>query len=250
MKALAIAAHELRAQLLSPLAWSVYAVVTFIMAYVFLANLDVYLSYYMARLATMEGAPGVTDIVAGGTLQTATIILLLVTPLLTMRLVADERRTGTLTLLLSSPVRVTDIVLGKFLGVLGVMAILLAVIFAMPLSLAAGASLDWGKLAAAALGMLLLASAMAAVGLFMSTLTRHAMVAAVSAFGALLFLWLIDITAEAGARSDAVMKYLSLRQHYDSLLKGTFDSADVAYYLIVTALFLAFSVRRLDADRI
>lgn len=244
-----IAARELRSLFLSPLAWSILAVVQFIMAYLFLVQIE-YFMQIQPRLAGMEGAPGVTDLIAAPLFGNAAVILLLVAPLLTMRLVSEERRSRTLSLLLSAPVSMTEIILGKYLGILAFMLILLALITAMPLSLIAGGTLDFGKLGGGALGLGLLLAAFAAAGLFMSTLTAQPTVAAVSTFGLLLLLWILDWAGKAGTQSSELFAYLSLLRHYESLLKGVFNSADVAYYLLFIATFLGLSIRRLDADRL
>src|SRR5690606_20858052 len=135
------------------------------------------------QLIAADGAPGVTDIVAVPVLATATSLLLLIVPLLTMRVFAEERRSGTLMLLRSSPVSAAQIVLGKYLGLVAMLAVLVAMVVLMPVSLALGTTLDWGKLAAATLGLMLMVSAFAAAGLFLSSLTRQPMLAAVAAFG-------------------------------------------------------------------
>jgi len=112
-----IAARELRSLFLSPLAWSVLAVVQFILAYLFLSQIDTFL-VWQPRLAAIEGAPGISDIVIAPLFADAAIVLLLVTPLLTMRVLSEERRNRTLSLLFSAPVSMTEIILGKYLGVL------------------------------------------------------------------------------------------------------------------------------------
>ncbi len=182
-----IASREFRSLFLSPLAWTVLAVVQFILAYAFLRQLDQF-RVWQPQLLGVDGAPGVTDIVAIPVLATAASLLLLIVPLLTMRVFAEERRSGTLMLLRSSPVSATEIVLGKYLGLLAMLGVLVAMVVLMPVSLALGTTLDWGKLAAATLGLMLMVSAFAAAGLYLSTLTRQPLVAAVATFGLLLLL--------------------------------------------------------------
>lgn len=229
--------REFRSLFLSPLAWTVLAVVQFILAYAFLHQLEQF-RIWQPQLLGAEGAPGVTDLVAVPVLATATSLLLLIVPLLTMRVIAEERRSGTLVLLRASPVSATQIVLGKYLGILGMLAVLVAMVVLMPASLALGTTLDWGKLAAASLGLMLMVSAFAAAGLFLSALTRQPMIAAVATFGLLLVLWM----------SGDVISYLSLIRHYQPLLRGVFDSADVVYYLLFIVLFIGLAIRQLDAE--
>src|SRR5690606_16239685 len=125
--------------------------------------------------------------------STASIVMLLVMPLLTMRLIAEEKRSGTIALLRAAPVSTAGIVLGKYFALLVFVALLTALTAAMPASLAAGTDLDAGRLLASALGLFLLTASFASVGLFMSSLTRQPVVAAVATFGVLLLLWLINV---------------------------------------------------------
>lgn len=245
-----IAARELRSLFLSPLAWSILAVVQLILAYLFLSQLDGYMQV-QSQLLGMPGAPGVTEIVVAPVFGNATIILLLVVPMLTMRLISEERRAQTLSLLFSAPVSMSEIVIGKFFGVMGFLLIMVAMITLMPLSLLLGGTLDFGVLGSAVLGLLLLLACFAAVGLFMSTLTDQPTVAAVSSFGVLLMLWIVDWAGsnEAGHVSE-LFAYLSILRHFESLLRGVFDSSDVIYYLLFVTVFIGLSIRRLDAYRL
>jgi ABC-type Na+ efflux pump, permease component len=245
-----IALRELRELFLSPLAWFILVVVEFILAYLFLAQVDQYLQI-QGQLVGIEGAPGVTDLVVSPLLHAAAVILLLVVPMLTMRLISEERRSGTLDLLLSAPVSMTEIILGKYLGLILFLLVLLGLIALMPLALLTTATLDFGKLASAFLGLWLIVAAFAAAGLFMSTLTYQPTIAAISTFGLLLLLWIIDWAGEAQQlEMSGLFGYLSLQRHYEHLLKGVFDSADVAYYLLFIGAFLGLSIRRLDALRL
>lgn len=244
-----IASRELRGLFLSPLAWSILAVIQLIVAYLFLIQIDTF-AELQPRLLSMEGAPGLTDIVVAPVFANVAIILLLVAPLLTMRLVSDEHRSRTLSLLLSAPVSMTEIVLGKYLGLLAFLLIMLGMLALMPLSLLAGGSLDLGKFAAGLLGLVLLLASFASAGLFMSTLTAQPTVAAISTFGLLLLLWILDWAGGSGAQYSSLFGYLSLTRHYESLLKGMFNSSDIAYYLLFTVTFLVLGIRRLDAVRL
>lgn len=243
-----IAARELRSLFLSPLAWVILAVLTAIMAFLFLQMVDSFIGV-QSRLLGMEGAPGLTEVVVTPLFGSAAVILLLVTPLITMRLISEERRNRTLTLLFSAPVTMTQIVLGKYLAIMLFLAIVTALITLMPLSLLAGGGLDFGLLAANVLGLVLLLAAFAAVGLFMSSLTQSPTVAAMGTFGVLLLLWILDAVSE-GAAAKELVHYLALTSHFEAFTKGVFDSADALYYLLFATGFLVLTVRRLDADRL
>ena len=246
---LTIAARELRSLFLSPLAWSILAVTLFILAYLFLSQIEAYINL-QPRLAALEGAPGVADIVVAPLFADAAIVLLLITPLVTMRVLSEERRSGTISLLFSAPLSMTEIVIGKYLGVLSFFLILLALLALMPLSLLAGTELDMSKLAAGMLGLVLVVAAFTAIGVYMSALTEQPTVAAVTTFGLLLLLWIIDWAGNSQMDESNALAYLSMLRHYEPLLKGLFSSADVAYYLLIIVLFLGFSIRRLDATRL
>jgi len=244
-----IAARELRSLFLSPLAWTMLAVVQVIIAYLFLVQVDFFLQI-QPRLPQLPGAPGLTEIVVAPTFGNAALILLLVVPMLTMRLVSDELRNQTLSLLFSAPVSMSAIILGKYCGVLGFLLIQLLLIALMPCALLLGGALDFGILASGLLGLFLLLAGFAAVGLFMSTLTAQPVIAAISTFGVLLLLWIIDWSGATAGKGASVFGYLSMLRHYESLLKGVFDSADVTYYLLLIAVFIVLSIRRLDSYRL
>lgn len=245
---LTIAWRELRTLFLSPLAWAILAVLQGILGFLFLARIEI-VQLYAPQLAAMEDAPGITEIIVPELFGTAAIVLLLVVPLLTMRLLAEERRNRTLVLLFSAPVSMTEIVLGKYLGVLGFLFIVLALIGLMPLSLVAGSAVDFGLLASGLLGLALVLAGFAAVGVFMSALTQHPAVAATATFGALLLFWILDWSGQ-GAQGSSLLAYLSLFNHYRPFLEGLFDSADALYHLLLISTFLVLSIRRLDADRL
>lgn len=244
---LTLARYELRRLFLSPLAWTILVVVQLILAFMFLSNLEYY-HLVQARLTGMSGGEGVTEIVVAPLLGSTAVVLLLVTPLISMRLVSEERRNKTLSLLLSAPLSMTEIILGKYLGLTLFLWLVLGMVALMPLSLLAGGNLDWGLYAAGLIGLALLLAGFAAVGLFMSTLTQHQTVAAVSTFGVLLIFWILDWAGQGAG--GGVFAYLSLLNHYEPFLRGQVDTSDLAYHALFIATFLVFSVRRLDMDRL
>jgi len=242
-----IARQELRRLFLSPLAWTILGVVQFVLAWMFLQSVNNFL-VVQSQLLGMGGEYGITELVVMPLLGNAAVVLLLITPLASMRLVTEERRNKTLPLLFSAPLSMTEIVLGKYLGLVAFLAVQLLLVALMPLSLLLGGGLDLGMYASGLLGLLLLIGAFAAVGLFLSTLTQHQTVAAVGTFGVLLFFWLLD-WARTGA-DGGVLPYLSLLNHYEPFLKGVFDTRDAVFHLLFITTFLALSVRRLDMDRL
>lgn len=244
-----IAARELRALFLSPLAWVILAIVQGLSAYFFLLYVDLFLQL-QPRIAATPAGPGITDIVVAPLFSTAATVLLLVVPLLTMRLVSEERRSQTLTLLMSAPLSMTEIILGKFVGVFTFVLIMLLLIAAMPLSLLAGGSIDFGLWFSGLLGLVLLLASFCSIGLYISTLTKQPTVAAIGSFGTLLLLWILNLAGTTGNGGGELFAYLSMLTHYQQLLQGVFSSTDLIYYLLVTVTCLILSVRRLDADRL
>ncbi len=246
-----LARRELRSLFLSPLAWAVLAVIQLIIAWLFLFFLQQYIDA-QPQLNMMPDPPGVTETVISGIFQSTAFILLLVIPLITMRVVSEERRNKTLALLFSAPVSMTEIVLGKFFGLMGFLVIMVFMLTLMPLSILIGGNLDFGHLAAILLGLLLLLSAFAAAGLFMSTLTNQPIIAAISTFGLLLLLWLIDVAGSnvSTDKASELLSYLSLLRHSEAFNKGVFSSTDLIYYLLFITVFLVLSIRRLESDRL
>ena len=247
---LTIAGRELRALFYSPAAWVTLAVVQAILAYLFLTQLEFY-EANRAQLMRMPDAPGVTELIGASLIGSAGVVLLLIVPLLTMRLISEERRNQTLSLLLTAPVSATQIVLGKYLATLVFLGVVVLLALLMPLSLLLGGTLDFGLLASAALGLLLLVASFAAVGLFISCLTATPMAAGAATFGILLLLWVLDWTGSGGSEGiGTALHYLSLLTHYEALLRGVFNTADVGYFLVLIVGSLLLGIRRLDAERL
>ncbi|MFZ5555140.1 MAG: ABC transporter permease [Pseudomonadota bacterium] len=240
-----IAAKEFRALFASPLAWVLLAVLQALLAWVFLGRLDAFLEL-QPRLARFGNAPGFTEMVAAPTFGMAALVLLMVMPLLTMRLIAEERRQQTLALLTAAPVSAAAIIVGKFLGLMAFLLLPVLMLVAMSASLAVGGAPDWGLIAANALGLALLAAAFAAVGLLFSTLATQPAVAAVASLGVLLGLWLLDVSA---AETRGVLYHLSLMRRFENFNQGVFDSFDLTFLVMCVAVLLALAVNRLDTER-
>ncbi len=244
-----IARREFVAMFLAPLAWILLAVIQIILGWLFFTNLDSF-TLWQPQLMQLENTPGVTDIVVTPLMQVAAIILLMVMPLLTMRSFAEEKRNRSLTLLISAPIGMTEIVLGKFLGLMLFVLVLVSMLMLMPLSLYLGTSPDGGKLLSIYLGMLLLLGSFNAIGLYLSSLTKNQTIAAVSSFGVLLMLWLVGRFSSSGDSLQSVLAYLSLLRHHQSMLEGLFDTSDIAYYLLIIIGFLGLTIRQLDRERL
>ncbi|MDR3414836.1 MAG: ABC transporter permease subunit [Nevskia sp.] len=242
---LSIARNETRRIFVSPLAWTMLGVFQFIVAMAFVKSLDTY-----AMNAEMgDRVTGVSDYLTMNVYGFASVIGLFVIPLLTMRTFAEERKSQSLTLLLSAPVSLIEIVLGKFFAVL-VFVLAAAALLAVQASvLMFGTHLDLGKVAAGLLGFVLMLGAFGASGLFASTLTREPTIAALLGFAIALVVWISSMFQSSPGWLGQLVGYLSLITHYDSLSRGVFNSADVVYYLLFTVFFLWLAVLRLDIER-
>jgi len=241
-----IAAKELRALFNSPLAWVVLAVLQLILAYIFLVGLDRYVEL-QPQLAQYPNPPGITEVIVAPVFGSGAMILLMIVPLLSMRRIAEERRNQTLTLLVSAPISVTEIVVGKFLGLTVFLFAVTALITVMGLSLLAGGTIDFGLLVANVAGLVLLSGAFAAIGLYLSYLTGNPVVAAVATLASLLVLWILNMGTSDPA---SVLHLLSLMKHYEGFAKGVIHTGDIAYSVLLIGLFLALAARRLDRDRL
>ncbi len=249
-KIFTIATTEFKRLFNSPLAWSVLAILQFILTLMFLIFLDAYIGEIQPATATMENPPGVTAIVLSPLYLWTGVIMLVIMPIMTMRLFAEERMNKTLTLLLSSPLSSTQIVLGKYLGILFFILLVIAMISLMPLALTIGTTLDWGVIFTSSLGLFLLLSSFAAAGLFISSLTSQPIIAAISSFGLLLFLVVLYLSGSSQNNSSEVFIYLSHFSHFLPFLDGVFDTSDLVYYALFIVGFLILSIRKLDNDRL
>lgn len=239
-----VAGKEVRALFHSPLAWAVLAVLQAVLAWIFLGRLDAFLEL-QPQLARFSNAPGFTELVVAPTFGAAALVLLMVMPLLTMRLVAEERRQQTLPFLTAAPVSSTALVTGKFLGLMLFLLLPVALLVGLGASLALGGQPDWGLIAANAAGLALLLACFGAVGLWLSCLAAQPAIAAIATFGVLLGLWIVDLNAAA----DSSLRHLSLLQRFESFNQGIIDSYDTAFLLLFCAVFLALAVHRVDAER-
>ena len=241
-----IACKELKTLFASSLAWTLLALVQLVLGWVFMGRLDAFLEI-QSQLVQIANPPGVTEIIVAPIFAMAAAVLLMATPLLTMRLIAEERRNHTMTLLTSAPISMTDIVLGKFLGLMIFFCGVIFLVMVLSLSLLMGGTLDAGLLLSNAVGLLLICACFAALGLYISSLTAQPAVAAAGTLGVLLGLWVMDIAADDGG---SIMRTLSLLKHYESFNRGLIDTFDLAYFSLFIITFLVLAIRRLDGERL
>jgi ABC-2 type transport system permease protein len=176
-------------------------------------------------------------------------IFLLLTPILTMRLLAEEKRSGTAELLFTYPLPDWAVILGKFLAAFLVFATFLVFTVAYPVIFAFLTRMDWGQVATGYVGVLLLGAACLALGIFASSLTANQIIAAIAAFALLLLFWLIGAQQEGGAIGGSILGAISLREHLPNLAKGVIDTKDLVFYLCFTYFFLFLTKRQLESRR-
>lgn len=237
-----IARREVRSLFSSPLAWATLTVVQIVAALIFALQVE----YFIGIEGRLTGAQGVTDIVVPPLFFWTSVVLLVIMPPLTMRLFSAEQRSGTLMLLMSAPVGISEIVIGKFLAMFAFILIAVGMVSMMPFALLAAAPVDLGKIFSGLIGLTLIVSAFAAIGLYMSSLTRQPAIAAAGTYGVLMLLWVFYLLAN----QSLTFRWLSLVSHLGRLLSGLMNSLDVAYYLLIIAVFIILTIRRIDGDRL
>jgi len=170
------------------------------------------------------------------------IVLMMLIPLFTMRLIAEERRNQTWILLTTSPISATDIVLGKFFGLLAMLSIIIAACALMVCSLALGTHADFGLIACNMLGVWLLAASYAALGIFFSSLTRQPIVAAFGALAVSFGLWMLELSSGA-------VRVLAPTVHFQNLNVGLISTADLIYFALFIVGFLLLTIERVRRER-
>ena len=252
MKIWAIFKKEMRLYFTSPVAWVVLTIFLLIAGYFFYSIFAFFTqaSIQSAMNPQMGRDLNVTDSVMRPLFSNISVILLLLMPLVTMRLFAEERRAGTIELLLTYPVRDGAVLAGKYLAALGLYAIMIGLTLLYPAIVVYFARLEWGPVFTGYLGLLLMGATFIAVGVFTSSLTENQIVAAITTFGVLLIFWILGWSADyAGGTAGRVLQFLSILEHNDSFSKGVVDTKDVLYYVNFTVLALFLTLRSLEARR-
>jgi len=231
--ALAIALKEFKSYLASPMAYVVTGIFLVLTGFFFSISQSTY-----------------SETSISGFLQAGSILLLLLSAVLAMRLLAEERKMGTLELLLTSPVRDSEVIAGKFLGCLAILVVMLILTFYYPVLLMVLGDPDMGPIFTGYLGLFLLGSTSLAVGLFASSITSNQIVAAVVAGGILFALWFLGAAADLLPEAfGSIIGYLSLSSYFPDFMLGVVDTRGIVYYLSITALFLFLATRSLENSR-
>src|SRR3954467_1201020 len=247
----AIARKELRSYFASPIGYIVlgFFAILYGVFYVVMLQYFVRASMQMGQMGGPQSA-NINQDMLRPILQNVTVLLLFVLPALTMRSYAEEKRSGTIELLLTSPLTDFQIIMGKFLGALTLYAIMLAVTLIHMAVLFVYGNPEWKPIVTSYLGLLLLGGSFISLGLFISTLTTNQIVAYITTFSVFLFLWVISWLGSfsTGLFTD-VTAYLSIIEHFDDFSKGVIDTTHVIYYLSLITFGLFLTAKSVDTER-
>lgn len=244
----AVIRRDLVVAFATPLWWTLAGCLLALMSWLFLSQVDGY-QQVAGRLAGNSDAPGVTDLVAAPFAGTLVGLMTYVAPLVTMRALAEERRQGTLTVLLASGIGEGNLVLAKWIACLLQLALLAALLWLLPLLLATATPIDVMRLGIAALGTLAAISAYAAVGVLVSSYARHPAAAAAATLLVNTLLWMLDSSARAHGETAGLINLLALPTHLQASQMGIISSADLGYFAILVAAALALAARRVARIR-
>lgn len=247
----AIAGKELRSYYSSPVAWVLMALFATLFGYFFWVHLN-FFAESSVRGGQFGGPPtaNVNNDLIRPLLQNASVLVLFLLPMVTMRTFSEEKRSGTIELLLTSPVTDLEITLGKFFGAVGVYVGLLASTLVPMAILFALGTPEWKPLASGYLGLLLLGSCFLAMGLFVSSTTSNQVVAGGATFVIALLFWIISWMADSsGPTTASVLNYLSVTQHFDDFSKGVIDTKHLVYYLSFISFGLFLTLKSVDTER-
>jgi ABC-2 type transport system permease protein len=242
-----IVRKELKSLFSSPMGWVILALLQFVFGTFFLIGVDQYFQT-MSGAMRPEQRIGITAFVGQNVFGIASFVMLFAVPLLSMRLISEERRQQTLTFLFSAPLSITEIVIGKFLGLVGFLSIIIVFMAAMVSSMNLWTNVDFGYILSNVLGLWLLVASFSALGIYVSSLTHQPVVAGIITFVALFALLILDHFLAGDPTS--TMAYLSLMRHFEPFSRGLLDTKDFAYFILFIITFLTLTIRRLDADRL
>ncbi len=252
--ALVIAGREIAAYFVQPIAYVVMTVFLLLGGWFFFALLrrfDLIQQMYMA----MQNPQGlermnVNEMVIEPLLHNLAIVMVILVPAITMRSFAEEKRAGTYELLLTAPVRTAEVVAGKFIGAAVLVLVMIGLAGIFPLILLMFGNPEVGVMASGYLGLAFLGICFVAVGIFTSSVTQNQIIAAISCFGALLLLYVISWPAETGGGTfSGLLRYLSLPEHFATMVRGIISTKDIVYFLSVVAVALFLTQRAVESVR-
>jgi ABC-2 type transport system permease protein len=252
-KLLAIFSREWRSLIVSPVAAVSVAMFLLVSGYLFYSIVIVASTQtrMMLRMQQMIPQLNANEVILTPSLRNLSVILLLIVPILTMRLMAEEKKQKTSELLLTSPVTITQIILGKYCAVLALYGVMLGLTLYMPLLLARFGTILWWPVLSSYLGLFLVGAVFLSVGILASSLTENQMIAAMISFALLLVMWLLGWAGAVTADSQVgpLLTNLSILEHLNNFLAGLIDTKDVVYLLGLVAVGLFLTHRVMESQR-
>jgi ABC-2 type transport system permease protein len=247
---MAIAQKEIKAYFDSPIAYIFIGFFALLFGYFFVALLNAFTSQSMQMMLQGGGSMNVNQQLITPLFLNASVIILFVLPSITMRTYAEEKRSGTIELLLTSPLTDVEIILGKFIGAMVLYASLLAVTVIHVATLFIFGKPEIWPVVTGYLGLLLMGGCFVSVGLLISSLTKNQIVAAMVTFAVFLMLWVIDWIGQfVGPTAQQVLMYVSITQHLDDFVRGVLDTKHLVYYASFIGFGLFLTTRSVDSER-
>ena len=247
---LAIAGKELRGYFSSPIAYVILGFFALVFGWFFYVPLAFFNRQSMQMGMGMGGNLNINTMLIGPVLSNTTVLILFVMPMITMRTYAEEKRSGTIELLLTSPISDLQIILGKFFGAMGLFVSLLALTLVHVAILFIYGNPDWKPIATGYLGLILMGGCFLSVGLLISSVTKNQIVAGMVTFAVFLMLWVINwIGSFVGPTAQAVLGHLSITDHFDDFQRGIIDTKHLVYYLSFIAFGLFLTMKSVDSER-
>jgi len=248
---LAIAQKELKAYFASPIAYIVIGFFALLFGYFFIALL-IFFERQSMQMMGMMGADATMNVnqqLIRPLFMNASVIALFVLPMITMRTYAEEKRSGTIELLLTAPLTDVQIVLGKFVGAMALYAAMLAITLVHIGVLFLYGNPEWRPIATGYLGLLLMGGCFVSVGLLISSFTRNQIVAGMVTFAVFLLLWVINWVGTFFPTVEPVLNYLSITDHLDDFTRGVLDTKHLVYYTSFILFGLFLTVRSVETER-
>jgi ABC-2 type transport system permease protein len=247
---LTIADKELRSYFASPIAFVIVGLFALLFGYFFSA----YLYFFIRSSSEMQmgggRGPNINQQMISAVLQNSAVIILFIMPMITMRTYSEEKRSGTIELLLTSPVTDVQIILGKFLGAMGLYLAMLAVTVLYIAILFIYGNPEWKPIIAGYLGLILMGGCFISVGLLISSVTKNQIVAGILTFTVFLMLWIINWIGESsGPTTREVLNYLSITEHFNDFARGILDTKHIIYYLSFITFGLFLTAKSVDSER-
>lgn len=247
---LAIVRKEWRGYFASPIGYVVIGMYALVFGLFYTVGLTFFLRQSMAGPQMGGGPMSINQTLIRYVFSNSSVVMVFVIPLITMRTYAEEKRLGTVELLMTSPLRDIEILLGKFLGAMSLYAAMLGITLLHMGLLFKYGNPEWKPVITGYLGLLLLGGCFVSIGLFFSSLTKNQIVAGMLTVAVLLLLWLLDWTGSfLGGTGERIVGFISLTNHLEDFLRGVIDTQHVIYYLSFITFGLFLTSKAVDSER-